>query len=91
MTTTERAAQKLKENLVRRFLDGGIGFRVISNGLDPSHEELSLKVDKASPTDTVMESHGIKILLDPDSASALGDCELDYNDDSGGFFLSRRQ
>lgn len=87
MTTTERAAQKLKEDLIRRFLDGGIGFRVISSGQDASHSDLSLKVDKESPDDMVVESHGIRLLLDPESAAALDQYELDYKDDTGDFFV----
>jgi|WetSurMetagenome_2_1015567.scaffolds.fasta_scaffold1008661_1 Fe-S cluster assembly iron-binding protein IscA len=90
MITTKRAAQKLKDNLVKEFLAEGVGFRLISNGLDPSHKELNMKLDRARPTDTVVQSHGIKIFLDPISAANFERSELDYKDVNGGFFLNLR-
>lgn len=90
MTTTEKAAQKLKDDLVRRFMDQGIGFRVITGKSEVRERELRLKMDRALPTDRVVESHGIRILLDPTSASVLERYELDYKEEPSGFCLTPR-
>ena len=90
MDATERAAQKLKDDLIREFLDKGIGFRLVGDGAGDSHKDLTMKLDRASPADIVVQRCGVKILLDPASAAVLERYELDYKDDSGGFFLSPR-
>ncbi len=87
MITTDRAAQKLKENLVQEFFDMGIGFRLISNEKNANNKDINMKLDRVKPKDTVVQSYGIKILLDPTSAASLDSYKLDYKKDSGGFIL----
>jgi Fe-S cluster assembly iron-binding protein IscA len=91
MTATQRAAEKLRDNLVQRCLDVGLGFRLVSDGRESSVKAFSIKVDHECPGDKVVKSRGIKIYLDPVSADALENYELDYLDEPGGGFCLRSQ
>jgi Fe-S cluster assembly iron-binding protein IscA len=92
MTATQKATEKLRDNLVQRCLDAGLGFRLIANGNSPVKGSLSIKVDHECPGDKVVQSRGIKIYLDPVSAIALEDYELDCLDEpNSGFCLKRRE
>lgn len=92
MHTTERAAQKLKDDLVRRSMNEGIGYRVkiIAGKDEMPRSDLSMRVDRALPTDEVVECHGIRLILDPASASVLDRFELDYKEEPGSFYLVQR-
>lgn len=88
MTTSDKAAEKLKEELLEKFVKNGLGYRVIYDTSALSQVTLSIKLDKESTGDTVMMSHGVKIILDQASADLLRDYELDYQDGpTGGFCL----
>lgn len=86
MITTQKATEKLKENLVKRCFDVGLGFRLISNGHGSSPQACSMKMDQKCPGDEVVEMGGIRIYLDPVSASEVKNYELDYIDEPGGGF-----
>ena len=84
--------QKLRDNLIGRCIDIGLGFRVVNDGYEPGQKAFSIKVDHQKPGDTVVEAHGIKIFLDATTAASLGDCELDYlGESAGGFYLKGRK
>jgi Fe-S cluster assembly iron-binding protein IscA len=90
ITTSERAAQKLKETLIHKWFDIGFGFRVMKDTNDSGAITCSIKLDNKHAGDQVIESHGIKVFLDPISAAQLRDWELDYRDEpSQGFLLVR--
>ncbi len=90
MTTTENATEKLRDNLLQKCLDAGLGFRLMGNS--PIEGTLSIKVDRKSLGDKVVESGGIKFYLDPVCAVALENYELDYLDGpEAGFFLKSRK
>jgi Fe-S cluster assembly iron-binding protein IscA len=84
MTVSERAAQKLKDDLIQRFFGAGIGFRVSFE----SHGPVRIELDRQSPCDVVAEFHGVRVLVDPPSTAVLKQYELDYVDGPrGGFCL----
>lgn len=90
MTASERAAQELKETLMRKWFDMGLGFRLIKDTNDTGAGICSIKLDNKQADDEVIESHGIKVFLDPISAAQLNDYELDYLDGPGqGFILHK--
>ncbi len=92
MTTSDKAAEKLKDELVQRFLNTGLGYRVVCDTSAPNHTTFSIKLDKEHPGDEVLVSHGIKIFLDQVSADLLRGYELDYQDGStGGFCLKNEK
>lgn len=81
---------KLREDLVQRCLDVGLGFRIESKG--EIDKEVSLMLDYPLPTDKVVELNGIRFYLDPVSADTLGSFELDYLETpEGGFCLKGRE
>ena len=90
LTTSERAAQELKETLMREWFDMGLGFRLIKDTNGPGTGTCSIKLDNKRADDEVIESHGIKVFLDPISAAQLKDYELDYLVQPGqGFCLHK--
>ncbi len=85
ITITDKAAEKLKQILaeeksdyLRAFVQGG-GCSGFSYGLMIEKEP--------GPNDTVAESNGIKIVIDPISARYLAGSVIDYTDNlvGGGF------
>jgi len=88
MTTTERAAKKLRDILTQKCSDIGLGFRVKNSTDESGHAVFSIEVDKECPGDVVIKSNGVKVLLDKESAAVLGEYELDYlGEPDGGFSL----
>ncbi len=91
MSTSERAAQKLRDNLIQWCLDAGLGFRVVNGDDESGHPVFNIKLDKECPGDEVIVSHGIRIFLDPANAVLLKDHELDYlSEPTCGFCLETR-
>ncbi len=82
MSISEKAVQKLKDDLIRRFLDTGVGFRIVSDG----HERISIGLDRQASKDTVVEAGGIRLLVDSSVATLLARYDLDYADGPGGGF-----
>ena len=84
MTISEKAAQKLRDDLIKRFLDAGLGFRVASDG----YEHISIGIDRKGDKDKVLETSGILVIADSSAAALLTRYELDYIEGpDGGFCL----
>ena len=92
LTTSGMAAKKLKEQLIYKLRDVGIGFRVNINTDESGKLVFSIKLDMQRKGDKVIESDGINIFLDRTSALKVEGYKLDYQDEpGGGFFLSTMQ
>lgn len=92
LIASDKAAEKLKEDLVKRCLNIGLGYRVINNTAESGNATFSMELDKEHPGDEVVVLNGIRIFLDPANAALLKDYELDYLDEpSGGFRLENRK
>ena len=92
ISASEKAVQKLRDNLIGRCIDAGLGFRVANDAREPGQMAFSIKVDHEKPGDTVVEAQGIKIFIAAAAAASLGDCELDYlGESAGGFCLKGRK
>jgi Fe-S cluster assembly iron-binding protein IscA len=88
MITSEKAIEKLKDELINRVSHVGLGFRVYTDSAGEGSSRLALKLDNQCPDDETIESHGIRLFIDPLNASHLKDLELDYSDGpTGGFIL----
>jgi Fe-S cluster assembly iron-binding protein IscA len=88
MTVSEKAVQRLEDYLIQRCFDAGLGFRVANDGHESGHAVVSIKLDYEHTGDEVTTSQGIRIFVDPASATVLKDCNLDYVDEpTGGFCL----
>ncbi len=89
MTASERAVEKLKDTLIQRYLDVGLGYRIIGSIPGSGHTTFNLELDKEHSGDKVVESLGIRIFMDPEKAVLLKDYELDYIDGPAGGFMLR--
>jgi Fe-S cluster assembly iron-binding protein IscA len=88
MITSDKAIEKLKEELINRVSHIGLGFRVYKDLTGEGSCRLALKIDTKGPDDETIESHGIRLFIDPYNAARLKDLELDYFDGpTGGFIL----
>ena len=92
LTTSDRAAEKLREELVNKCLEAGIGFRMKVSTDESGRATFSIKLDWQHQGDKVVESDGIKVFLDTTSLAQVEDYQLDYQDTpEGGFFLNTVQ
>jgi iron-sulfur cluster assembly protein len=85
---TEPAAQKLRGLLERqgRAQHGGLRVAVIGGGCSGLQYKMDL-VDGPANRDIIVESQGVRVVVDPKSALFVSGSELDYSDDlqKGGF------
>lgn len=88
ITTSDRAEEKLREQLIDKCIEAGIGFRMDVSTSESGETTFSIRIDRQCQGDEVMESAGVKIFLDSASARRIKDCKLDYRDETGGFFLN---
>ena len=74
---TDSAADHVSKFLTKRGKGLGLRLGVRTTGCSGMAYKLEF-VDVAAPEDTVIESHGIKIFIDPKSAPYLEGMELDF-------------
>ena len=89
VSTSSKAAAKLREHLIYKCLEAGIGFRILVDGDEAT---FSIMVDREHQGDQVTETGGVKVFVDPSSAASIGRYQLDYEDEpAGGFYLREAQ
>ena len=92
VTTSNRAARQLQEQLIHKCFEAGIGFRMLVEASKSGRANFSIKVDRQHQEDEVIESNGVWVFLDPVSAAKISDFQLDYQDGpGGGFYLETIQ
>jgi iron-sulfur cluster assembly protein len=92
VSTSYKAAEQLREELINKCFEAGIGFRMLVNAAEPSEATFSIRLDMQHRGDEVVESNGVRVFLDPASAARISDYQLDYQDEpDGGFFLKTAQ
>ena len=83
-----RAADKLRDELIQKCLDAGIGFRIMVNTDDVGKVTSNMRFDRQRQGDMVIDLGGVKLFSDPTSVAHVKDYHLDYLDNpEGGFFL----
>jgi len=87
MVASKRATEKLKEELITRCFESGLGVRLFSCADASGNPRFNIKFDNRYPQDEVMELHGVRVFLDPVSAANLRGCQLDYLEGPEGGFL----
>jgi Fe-S cluster assembly iron-binding protein IscA len=86
-----RAVDKLREELVQKCLDAGIGFRIMVDTDNTGKITSSMKFDRQHQGDMVIDLGGVKLFSDLTSVAHVRDYHLDYLDNpDGGFFLIKR-
>jgi len=92
VTASPRAVGKLREQLLNKFYEVGIGFRILVAVDKAGAATFSIKVDKQRKGDEVIDWDDIKLFIDPSSANRIRDYQLDYKDGpNDGFFLDMLQ
>ena len=91
INVTPTAASKISELLAEENKEGA-GLRVFVQGGGCSGVQYGLMIDEGegdSSTDSVIEAHGVKLLVDPISARYLRGAEVDFVDNitGGGFTI----
>jgi iron-sulfur cluster assembly protein len=77
ITLTESAAMHVSKYLSQRGKGVGVRLGVKTTGCSGLAYKLEY-ADAVSPEDQVFESHGVKVLVDPQSLSYLDGTELDF-------------
>jgi iron-sulfur cluster assembly protein len=77
VTLTEKAAKHINRYLERRGKGVGLRFGVRTTGCSGLAYKLEY-VDEANAEDTVFESHGVKVFVDPKSLAYIDGTELDF-------------
>lgn len=77
ITLTETAAKRIDTFLTRRGKGIGIRLGVRTTGCSGLAYKLEY-VDGTNPEDSVFESHGVKVIIDPKSLAYLDGTELDF-------------
>src|SRR5579871_6960951 len=81
VTITEKAAEKAKSLLEQRGAPNG-ALRVFVVGGGCSGYQYGMAIaPEAEEGDLVIEEHGVRLLVDPDSAALLSGAEVDYVED----------
>lgn len=78
MTITDVAARKLKELLAAEQKGPELGLRVGVQGGGCSGLQYFLELDGARPDDAVVEKDGVKLLVDPKSATYVRGSQVDF-------------
>lgn len=77
ITLTETAAKRIDTFLIKRGKGIGIRLGVRTTGCSGLAYKLEY-VDNTNPEDSVFESHGVKVIIDPKSLAYLDGTELDF-------------
>ena len=84
LTLTESAAKKVQDlRLEERKPDWGLRLRVVGGGCSGFSYELGWE-DSVQEGDQVVESAGVKVFVDQESAPYLGGAQIDYVDSMVG-------
>ncbi len=77
ITLTEQAAERVNKFLTNRGKGLGLRLGVKTTGCSGMGYVMEF-VDEVQPEDTVFESHGVKVIVDPKALVYLDGTEVDY-------------
>jgi iron-sulfur cluster assembly protein len=87
ISVTERASRELKNLFEKKGLAGGaLRVAVIGGGCAGLSYKMDI-VEGPKPKDILVESNGVRVIIDPKSALYVSGSQLDFSDDlqNGGF------
>lgn len=89
ITITENAVKQLHLLLEEQRADAGSGLRIHVDKGGCAGWQYSMRIDQPADNDAVIESDGVKVIVDPESARLIDGSEVDYKDElaSSGFRL----
>lgn len=81
VTITPLAAEKARDLIAQKDLPGGaLRVFVVGGGCSGYQYGMAL-APEAEPGDTVVESAGVRIVVDPESSTLIGGAEIDFVED----------
>lgn len=83
LTVTDSAVQHL-QTLVREQEDAEKGLRIFVEKGGCAGMQYGMTLDRPMEQDRVIESGGVKVIVDPESAAFLEGVTIDYSDDLAG-------
>ena len=83
LTVTDSAVQQL-QTLVRGQEDPAKGLRIFVEKGGCAGMQYGMTLDRPQEQDRVIESGGVKVIVDPESAAFLEGVTIDYSDDLAG-------
>ena len=83
LTVTDSAVQQLQA-LVREQEDPAKGLRIFVEKGGCAGMQYGMTLDRPQEQDRVIESGGVKVIVDPESATFLEGVTIDYSDDLAG-------
>ena len=90
---TERAAEQVKLAVQNRSLPESTMLRVDlqpESGKEQPQLALRLDPNDPRPDDDVEDTQGTRVAVSKNLSAALGNGELDYRQETGGFFFERK-
>jgi Fe-S cluster assembly iron-binding protein IscA len=91
INVSTKAVDKLKEELVQKCLEAGIGFRIIIDINGEGKITSTMRFDRQRHEDVVIDLGAVKLFSDPASILQMKNYHLDYLDNpDGGFFLIKK-
>lgn len=97
ITVTEKAAKRIKELMAEKSADGSeynqetVGLRVFVQGGGCSGFQYGMQIEnEPQEGDQKFESNGVRVYVDPVSASYLKEAQIDFDDTAlgGGFKIN---
>ncbi len=92
INVSTRATYKLKEELMQKCLDAGIGFRIMVETDENGKITSTMRFDRRQKDDMIIDLGGVTLFADATSVTRAKDYHLDFLDNpEGGFFLIKRE
>ncbi len=88
---SQKAAVQFKADLRIKSLPESTMLRIIARGEREEEMRLALVLDTDEPNedDEAQITEGVRLAVDKDLARTLGNAQLDYREEAGGFVLKR--
>lgn len=83
ISLTDSAVRQL-QTLTREQDDAGKGLRIFVESGGCAGMQYGMALDEAHDNDHVFEREGVKVVIDPESATYLNGATIDYSDDLAG-------
>ena len=83
ITVSKDAAERLGMIVTQQAESKEQGLRIFSQGggCGCAGPSFAMGIDKAGESDSVLDLHGVRFIVDPDTASSLEGASIDYTED----------
>jgi len=85
-----KAVEKLKDTLLERCVNNGLGFRLQSLSPDAEISDFVIRLDRMGLGDEVVINQGVIVFVANNGLGSLAGWELDYSEEPGLGFCFRK-